>query len=322
MDLADFVMCARKVSTDGTHFENDPSPTSYLLVPDGELPLPSQAISATEWANRLIAQATRGHTSTGARIGDILVFIHGFNNGQDIVMQRHRRLRDDLAALGFDGVVASFDWPSKDDALAYLVDRHEAVVTALQLVTDGVELLCRYQDPSCRINVHLLAHSMGAFLVREAFDDADNNNGNIGMSNWMTSQVVLIAGDISMGSMSGNNPGAEAVYRHCVRLTNYSNSHDEVLALSNVKRVGVAPRVGRHGLPDDAPAGAVNVDCSDYYSTIPDAQPVIGSRSHSWHIGDPVFTRDLLSMLQGLDRGSVPTRASVSPNRFSLKRPA
>lgn len=34
-----------------------------------------------------------------------------------------------------------------------------------------------------------------------------------------------------------------------------------VLKLSNVKRVGVAPRAGRVGFPESAPAKAVGVDC-------------------------------------------------------------
>jgi esterase/lipase superfamily enzyme len=48
---------------------------------------------------------------------DILVFIHGYNNDQKIVMQRHRQLKKDLQAVGFKGAVMSFDWPSADSEL-------------------------------------------------------------------------------------------------------------------------------------------------------------------------------------------------------------
>jgi esterase/lipase superfamily enzyme len=70
--------------------------------------------------------------------GDILIFIHGYNNSQDIVMKRHRQLKADLALAGWQGAVVSFDWPSADMTLNYLEDRHDAKQTALQLVTDGI----------------------------------------------------------------------------------------------------------------------------------------------------------------------------------------
>jgi hypothetical protein len=105
------------------------------------------------------------------------------------------------------------------------------------------------------------------------------------------------------------------------RLTNYSSRHDGVLGLSNFKRAGVAPRAGRIGLPDDTCGHAVNVDCTDYYASIPAAQPVIGSREHSWHIGDPVFTQHMIDTMNGVDRASSGTRVTLAENRFKMKRP-
>jgi esterase/lipase superfamily enzyme len=228
-------------------------------------------------------------------------------------------------AHGFFGTVVSFDWPSYDTALAYVPDREKAKLTAFALVRDGIWRLARMQSQlDCDINMHVLAHSIGAFVVREAFDDADDRNA-ISTINWTVSQIALISGDISGSSMAAGDVGAESVYRHCVRLTNYSNGHDEVLQLSNVKRVGSAPRVGRVGLPDAAPASAVNVDCSRYYETAvaPHAGGLAGAgASHSWQFGDPVFTADLASTLNGnLDRGAIATRDPLAVNRFVLKPP-
>lgn len=50
-------------------------------------------------------------------------------------------------------------------------------------------------------------------------------------------------------------------YRHCGRLTNYYSPYDRFLNLSNIKRIGVAPRAVRVGLPQTAPTKAVGVDC-------------------------------------------------------------
>jgi esterase/lipase superfamily enzyme len=295
--MPDFILCTRAISKD--KFTDKPGPSKYLSVPDDADPQPAHAVNQANWAKALIAAA-----APNGKAGNLLIFIHGYNNTQDTVMLRHRLLKADLAKLGFIGTVASYDWPSGDTALAYLEDREHAKKTALQLVSDGIALLAKSQSPDCPVTVHLLAHSTGAFLVREAFDEADDRV--LDNNSWVVSQLAFISGDISSSSMSVSASGSESLYRHCVRMTNYSNRYDEVLAISNVKRVGVSPRVGRVGLPADAPPKAINVDCSDYFHSIhPNGGLTI---SHSWQFGDPVFTRDLLSTLNGVDRNAMATR--------------
>ncbi len=315
--MADYVICARNIK--GKKFGSEPAASSYLVVPDGALPTPQHAMTSKDaWATRVLAEGRKG--APAGALGNIVVFVHGYNNDQAIVIERHRRLQDDLKAGGFTGVVVSFDWPSGDVGAFYLEDLVDAHRSAFQLVGDGVMLLAGLQVPACKVNIHLLAHSMGAYVTREAFtaaDDADDLTGHT----WYTSQIILIAGDISSGSLSATDQRTSGLYRNCSRLTCYSNRHDEVLALSAVKRAGVKPRAGRVGLPDEAPAKAVNVDCSDYWPSIPREQACIGDRRHSWHLGDPVFTRDLIDTLNGVDRQVMPTRVMLAESRFRLVRP-
>ena len=75
-----------------------------------------------------------------------------------------------------------------------------------------------------------------------------------------------------------------------MRFTNYSNGNDQVLGISNVKRLGVAPRVGRVGLPNDSPDIAVNVDCGQYYQSLPADQKGF-TQSHSWQFTDVIFCK-------------------------------
>jgi esterase/lipase superfamily enzyme len=319
-----FVMCARLVKKG--EFVAEPGPSQFLLVPDDELPSPKQAVKGLVWFKKLREASVWGKDSRrdGDR-GDILVFIHGYNNSQEIVMKRHQQLVKDLKEVGYKGSVMSFDWPSADKTLNYLEDRHDAKQTAMQLVTDGIQVLAREQTPDCTINIHLLGHSTGVYVIREAFDDADD--ARLSNNSWMTSQVVFIGGDISSASLSQDNSASEALYRHCLRLTNYSNLRDSVLKLSNSKRLGVAPRVGRVGLPDAAPPKAVNVDCTQYFaqlesdSTIRQAhqRAVIGTFDHSWHIGNLWFTQDLFETLKGdLDRAVIPTRQRGGDGKLEL----
>jgi hypothetical protein len=152
-------------------------------------------------------------------------------------------------------------------------------------------------------------------VIREAFDDADD--AKLANNSWLVSQIALIGGDVSSASLSGTTASAESLYRHCTRLTNYSNRHDSVLKLSNAKRVGMAPRVGRIGLPSDAPSKAVEVNCSEYFQLLEsqpslrkkDQKAEIGTFNHSWHIGNATFAKDLCETLKGdLDRTVFPTR--------------
>ena len=102
--------------------------------------------------------------------GDVLVFIHGYNNGLDIIMQRRRQLAKDLEAEGWKGIVIGFDWPSGNETLAYWEDRSRASSVAVQLVRNCVTVLAKGQEKDCVTNVHLLCHSTGAYVAMEAFE--------------------------------------------------------------------------------------------------------------------------------------------------------
>jgi pimeloyl-ACP methyl ester carboxylesterase len=322
--MADYIMTLRDVP--GSAVAPTASGTIFLKLDDADPDLvnASRAMASDAWVADIVAQVPKQTDATGVTRGDILVFIHGYNNTPDLVLQRHRLIKKNLAYYGFLGTVISFDWPSGDIALAYLPDRQEAKETAFALVRDGIWAVAQGQSANCDINVHLLAHSTGAYVVQEAFDDADDHAA-IAAINWTVSQIAFISGDISSNSMEAGDSETESVYRHCLRLTNYSNTHDEVLQISNVKRIGVEPRVGRIGLPDLAPPLALNVDCSVYYqASVAGTMGVVDSisGSHSWQFANMVFACDLAQTLNGnRDRGVITTRKTLGFNRYALQYP-
>lgn len=325
--MSDFVMSVRKVVNE--EFVAEVGPTSFLIVPDSAKtpsPVDSQLKSADEWYE-LVLKAAIWKNPDGETRGDILFIVHGYNNSEIDVLERHRRIQNGLVSFGFKGVVVSFDWPSDNNALAYLPDRHRAKLTAMQLVTDGITHLSIKQSAACQTNVHVLGHSTGAYVIREAFDDADDSR--LSNSSWNVSQILFAAGDISSESMSAHGTSSQSVYRHCVRLTNYFNKYDAVLDISNVKRLGIAPRVGRIGLPDDVPQKAVNLNCSDYYDQFDSSQEIqkqdqplgiSGVKSHSWYFGNRVFTQDLFYTIIGKDRSVMPTRKTDQNGNLMLSR--
>lgn len=138
-----FVMCARAV--ENGHFTDEPGPTLFLMVPEGKRPLPEHAVKKPDqWFKKLRLAATWGKDSRDNKLdrGDLLVFVHGYNNDQAIVMARHTQLKHDLIAAGYKGEIMSFDWPSSDKALNYLKDRHEAKITAWQIIHGLSARLC------------------------------------------------------------------------------------------------------------------------------------------------------------------------------------
>ena len=144
---------------------------------------------------------------------DILIFVHGYNTNTREMLASHRAIKEGLAAVPgssyvskFNGKVISFDWPCQNSPLMYLPDRHEAKKTALELVNGGIALLSKRQAADCTINIHLLAHSTGAFVVREAFDDAKHTNRV--NPDWMVTQTVFISADISANANARPQPAS------------------------------------------------------------------------------------------------------------------
>lgn len=307
--MYDYIACVRNKIKG--KFGDEPGATYFLKVPSNKKTKFYGVDHIISKKNDWFDEVRKEATSSNSECGDILFFIHGYNNDQKVVLERHRSIKSSLKKAGYDGVVVSFDWPSSDSALNYLEDRSDAKFTAIKLVDDCIKTFSVKQRASCKINVHLLAHSTGAYVVREAFDDADDRR-NIASSNWSISQIMFIGADLSSKSMSLNNAKSSSIYRHCVRLTNYSSPYDSALKLSNVKRVGVAPRVGRIGLPEDIPHNAVNVDCGLYYNKNEKTITATGTKSHSWYIGNDRFTADMLNTIKGdIDRHLIPSRRII-----------
>jgi hypothetical protein len=306
----DYVFCTRQVRGNG--FEDRPGAVSFLAVPDAApVAVPSHRISKRDWVEAVTQEALNGQNpATLSLTGDILFFVHGFNTPQQTMLARQRLLKAGLAAHGWDGVVVGFDWPCASSALNYLDDRTDAKLSALKLVDEGIASFARVQRPECEINMHILAHSMGAFVVREAFDDADDRPA-VAQTAWTVSQTVFIGADVSAGSLAESSAKSSSIYRHTVRLTNYFNPFDAALSLSNVKRVGVAPRAGRIGLPPGAPGKAVNVDCGPHYERNRGSYDGAGHPTHTFYFHDRLFMRDLAYTLEGdIDRASIPTRTA------------
>jgi esterase/lipase superfamily enzyme len=165
--------------------------------------------------------------------------------------------------------------------------------------------------------MHVIAHSMGAYVVREAFDDADDT-ADIAQKSWSVSQVMLVGGDVSVSLLAADNPKSSSLYRHCARLTNYHNPFDNALSVSSVKRIGVVPRAGRRSLEPRYHDKVADVHCGDYYENRYTDESF--NHGHVWYFDDPHFLQDVYLTICGeIDRASIPTRRKMGDGGLALR---
>jgi len=302
-----FMITVRSVS--GGQFGGDLGAVRYLVVPDGaDTPLPEHAMSQSRWIAQVIASFP--NTASVLAPHPLVGVIHGFNVNAKGAADLHAAIASGLAGANFSPTIVSFDWPSHGEVYAYIPDVDVAKRTAIDFVNCAVKPL-KAQTPNCKVVVNALCHSMGAFVLREALDHADD--GLHTDSDWMLGQLVMVAGDVDATDFVAGNKDTESMLGHAYRLTNYFNRYDEVLAISRAKNGGVDERAGRVGLPPNAPSKTVNLDCSQRYNAIPNPgglNPIAHAEfSHGWYFQDANFYADLAETLRGaIDRTVVAGR--------------
>lgn len=324
-----FILCVRDKVSGEDKFGGSFGSVSYLQVPDSENePRPSHKTGGVrQWLDEIVKQANPPGTVLGSEL-DIVFFVHGYNTPPKESLTRQRLVEKELKIRGFQCMVIGFDWPTAGSAALYAYDRFEAQSAASLLVKGGIIPFANYTLKDCPINIHVMAHSMGGFVVREAFRAVDKGRNSDLANDWRIGQVVLFAADISSECFALNDTEMVPVFNHCGRLTNYFSGYDEALAVSNVKNIDISSRVGRVGMPIDTPAHekAVDVDCGPLYAAIPEDERkeslkkvIDGMVSHSWYLDDPIWYDDLAYTLKGqVDRNSIPSRTRVGPNDFVL----
>ncbi|WP_266182005.1 alpha/beta fold hydrolase [Dyella humicola] len=297
-------------------------PVRYLTF-TGEMGTDND-LALNDWRARVIATFPAGDRNPAGhpdRTGDILFLVHGFNESHESAKALHLKCVKALADEGWFGRVISYDWPSDGLVFAYLPDRVNARAAASALVSGAIAVLEGAQQTQCTINVHVLAHSMGGFVVQQAFTWSYQDVP----ADWRIGQLMFAAADVDYTVFEVDTPSTKAFASHAGRLTAYSNRYDKALLVSNAKRLELAPRMGRVGLPDTAPPMMCEVNCSALFEKVfPGIQNDLSpSVTHSFYFDRPEFWRDVvLNLGGGIDRGVFPTRepdpSSSSANRFEL----
>ncbi len=160
---------------------------------------------------------------------DVLLYVHGFNTSLD---EARFRLAQIVADGGFSGVPALFTWNSRGGLFNYESDKEAATVSrdALEKV-----LLSLAKTPGLG-RVHILAHSMGAWLSMETLRDVaiaghPDLDGRLG-------EVMLANPDIDLNVFRQQLGRIDP--RH---VSIFVANNDRALSLSS-RIAGARPRLG------------------------------------------------------------------------------
>ena len=213
------------------------------LVPAGRKPFLARgsgtcARLASGWGRAGVGRGRRISVAQAGGGGDVLIYVHGFNQTFETAALDAAHLSD---GIKFRGRTIVFSWPSKAGLFDYAYDRDSAMYSR-----DGFErvLSSVVSTPSAG-RVHIVAHSMGTMLALESLRQlyaryGDTVTGRIGA-------VVFAAPDIDMdvfsSAMSHIGPLAG-------KITVIASTNDRALALSGQIRwrddAGRRCREGRH----------------------------------------------------------------------------
>ena len=253
---------------------------------------------------------------------DTLVFIHGFNVSFIDALNAGGAIAAEITIHDKPLNVVVFSWPSDGEMIpfmSYYSDRDDARTCGASLARAYLKLydFMLGLDPKqfCDRSIHLLAHSMGAYVLR---------NGLQALLAKDPTKVVRLFTEIILAAPDEDDDAFDTDQKLrllpglCRRLTVYYNHNDRALFTSD-KTKGNPDRLGSDGprLLDMMPKKVITVDCTR-------VAPQGGDRliEHSYYINCPPVAADLQGTLQGTPADEIGNREVIRPERAYRIQPA
>jgi esterase/lipase superfamily enzyme len=245
---------------------------------------------------------------------DTLVFIHGFNVTFASALEAAARLAQEVTVGGRPVNLVLFSWPSDGQAvplMSYYSDREDARASGpavarafLKLRDYLVEL---DQQDYCLRCLHLLTHSMGAYVLRNGLQAVLAKDPTA--LTRIFDQIMLAAPDEDDDAFEGENK-LKLLPRIGRQVTVYFNPNDKGLLISDRTKAN-PDRLGSDGprLVDLIPKKVVLVDCRNVAGS---ADPFV---EHSYYIRSRAMTQDLAQVLAGAPPEAITNRNPVPADR-------
>lgn len=161
---------------DGTDYGFNGFRTSELSYAQYNISIPpTHKVGEIEWPKGPPDQATdfvvtdaqifktpatfKSSLKSDAAAGDVVVFIHGYNNNFAESLYRYAQISTDI---GFNSTPVLYAWPTTENSYEYLHDRDSAL-----FARDGLQSLLEQIERSGTKRLILVAHSIGANLLME-----------------------------------------------------------------------------------------------------------------------------------------------------------
>jgi esterase/lipase superfamily enzyme len=259
---------------------------------------------------------------------DSLIFLHGYDVSFRDAVETAASLLDRHSAR--IGQIAIFSWPSNGRLVpwfSYKSDRTDArasgpalgraMLKAADFIRDTLrahkeakkEGAADAVEPPCGGNIHLLAHSMGNYVLRHALQEIARLTG--GSPRRVFGHVFMMAADEDDDCFEHDHK-MKLLSNVAQSIHVYFNRGDRALDLSDVTKMN-PNRLGSDGPhhPLDVPGNVNNIDVSDV---------VHGIAEHDYYVTNDKVRQDVNAVLRELRPDKVPGRRYLaSQNRYLLK---
>lgn len=245
---------------------------------------------------------------------DVLVFIHGFNVSFSEALDVGALLARDLKVSGAPLDVVVLSWPSDGDAvpfMSYYSDREDARASGPSVARAFLKLqeFLAELDPGeyCLRRLHLLTHSMGAYVLR---------NGLTALIAKDPKKLIRIFDQIILAAPDEDDDAFETdekmrlLPKLAKQVTVYFNTNDKALGISDTTKSN-PDRLGADGprMVDLIPKKVSLVDCRKVAGH---AQPLI---EHSYYIRSRAMADDIGAVLSGAEPESIGNRQYIESLR-------
>jgi esterase/lipase superfamily enzyme len=291
-----------------------------LVIADEKLDLDEErqrVASTAVFGSAQIMERVRQEMADNQR--DTLVYIHGYNVTFKEALTAAARLAANLRPHddGRGMNVVLFSWPSDGSAMPYLAyasDRQDAAPSGPAFARAFLKLADFLRgstsEEECQQKLHLLAHSMGNFVLRHAVQEIRSHFP--GRPPRVFDQVFMMAADEDDDTFEYDYKLA-LLPRLARRVNVYFNHGDVALQISD-KSKGNPDRLGTDGprLPQQVPAKVTQVDCTPVVS---------GLVEHSYYLDSERVVVDMLHVLAGTPSDEITGRRYIpDSNRYRLKQ--
>lgn len=261
---------------------------------------------------------------------DTLIFIHGFNTSFRGALRQAAQVHQVLTTA--DSLnsgqplklnICLFSWPSDGnllltnprsrDLVAYKNDRLDAAASGAAFARGFLKVadFISQQDERCQQRLHLMAHSMGAYVLRYALQEVRKFVAD--RIPRVFDQILLVAADEDDDAFD-HDYKFRLLPRFTRHVSVYFNRNDLALWASD-RLKGNPVRLGTDGpiQPLQLPRNVYPIDCTDVIARAGN------SSEHSYHISVERVIVDIRQVLRNQAVDEIPGRRYIpSSNRYRL----